>query len=222
LRNSKGYTLIEVLVALVIFSSMMLLAGAALNQGLSQYRGLIDQGLNFWESARKIWLDKSFNSATDYYVFTKADRWFPYFKGDFNYINYVTLSPFVGEQPVVVWMKKELGENNKWQLLYYEMPVYTRNADELDADYTFGRYREGVMYKVLSELDQIDFSFYNCDILSSSACRWESTFDGRTTKYLPSAIKITYKRGSENGLMLFHINVNSMVKQSYDEAYTEQ
>jgi general secretion pathway protein J len=218
---SKGYTLMEVLVALVIFSAMMLLAGAALNQGLSQYRGLVDRGLNFWDHAKKIWLDKSFHSMTDYFVFTKSDRWFPYFKGDLDYISYVTLAPFVGEMPVVVWLKKERGENNKFQLMYYEMPVYVKTAEDLDKDYISNEYRKGSPYAVLSELDQVDFSFYGCET-QNARCRWYSALDGKSFKSLPTAVRISYRRGSENGFLLFSINVNSEVKKSYDESLYQQ
>jgi len=208
-------------VALVIFSSMMLLAGAALNQGLSQYRGLVDRGLNFWDHAKKIWLDKSFHSMTDYYVFTRSDRWFPYFKGDLDYISYVTLAPFVGEMPVVVWLKKERGENNKFQLMYYEMPVQVKTAEDLDKDYISNEYRKGLPYAVLSELDQIDFSFYGCGT-QNAGCRWYGVLDGKSFKSLPTAVRISYRRGSENGFLLFHINVNSEVKKSYDESLDQQ
>ena len=221
IKLAKGYTLIEVVVGLVIFSSMMLLAGAALNQGLSQYRGLVDKGMNFWDHAKNIWLDKSFHSMTDYYIFTASDRWFPYFKGDLDYISYVTLAPFVGEMPVVVWLKKEREENNKFQVMYYETPVYIKTGEDLDRDYISNEYRKGLSYKVLSGLDKVDFSFYACEIKKAS-CRWHSTFDGKSSKFLPTAVRISYRRGSENGFLHFQVNVNSVIKRTYDETLNRQ
>jgi general secretion pathway protein J len=220
-KSSKGYTLIEVMVAIVIFSSMMLLAGVALNQGLGQYRGLVDKGLNFWDHAQKIWLDKSFHSMTDYYIFTKSDRWFPYFKGDLNYISYITLAPLVGDEPVVVWLKKEQEENNKFQLLYYEMPVHVKTAEDLEKDYISNEYRKGLPYAILAELDQVDFSFYGCDAKKAN-CHWQSAYDGKSFKFLPDAVKISYRRGSESGFLLFSTNVNSEIKKSYDESLNQQ
>jgi general secretion pathway protein J len=221
-RSHEGYTLIEVLVALVIFSAMMILAGVALNQGLLQYHGLVDRGLNFWDHAKQIWLDKSFHSVADYYVFTKKDRWFPYFKGDFDSITYVTLAPFVGELPVVVWIKKEPDTHNKIQLRYYEMPVLAKTGEELEKENVFATYRNSPSYKVLSDLDQVDFTFYSCETQPPQRCGWNSTFDGSKAKILPSAVKIAYRRDNEKGFMLFEINVNSLIKESYDEVYLQQ
>jgi general secretion pathway protein J len=222
LRRNDGYTLIEVLVALVIFVAMLGLAGAALNQGLTQYRGLVDKGLNFWDHAKKIWLDKSFNSMTDYYVFTEKDRWFPYFKGDLELMSYVTLAPLVGELPVAVWLRKEQGPNNKFLLQYYEMPVLTKKAEDLEGDTVLGGYRNGPSYRILSEMDQIDFGFYSCETPPSQICGWNSTFEGSKAKLLPQAVRIAYRQGNDNGFMLFYVNVNSPDKKSYNEARTQE
>ena len=145
--HPDGYTLIEVLVALVIFTSMLMLAGVALNQGLVQYHGLEQRGLNFWEYAKPIWIDKSFNSATDYYVHTRADGWFPYFRGDRNSVSYVSLAPFSGDLPVVVWVMREEEENGKYALVYYELPVYTKTWEEIDRHVAFNDYKKGQSFK---------------------------------------------------------------------------
>src|SRR5208283_6146541 len=78
----KGYTFIEVLVAMAIFSSMIMLATMALNQGLKQYRGLMEKGVNFWDKAKYLWIDSSFGTVVDYYVYKEKVGWAPYFYGD--------------------------------------------------------------------------------------------------------------------------------------------
>ena len=52
-RISEGYTLIEVVIAIAIFSFMIALATAALNQGLKQYQHMMDKGINLWDAAKK-------------------------------------------------------------------------------------------------------------------------------------------------------------------------
>ncbi|MCS7106347.1 MAG: prepilin-type N-terminal cleavage/methylation domain-containing protein, partial [Candidatus Aenigmarchaeota archaeon] len=65
----KGYTLLEVLIASLIFSAMIFLATLALDQSLKQYQSLIKRGLNFWEDSKILWLQRSLSSALDYYVY---------------------------------------------------------------------------------------------------------------------------------------------------------
>ncbi len=144
----KGYTLIEVLVALAIFSSMMMLAGVALNQGLKQYHGLAEKGIGFWDYAKKIWIDKSFNSTIDYYVYRRGDRWFPYFKGNQEGISYISLAPLAGDLPVVIWIRNEAAENGMRSLVYYELPIYTKSYEEIERNYIFGDYKKGRSIKL--------------------------------------------------------------------------
>jgi general secretion pathway protein J len=216
--SPRGYTLIEVLVALVIFTAMVTLAGMALNQGLAQYHGLVERGLNFWDYAKPIWIDKSFNSTTDYYVHTRSDGWFPYFKGDRRGVSYVSLAPFAGERPVVVWIRSEEAHNGKRSLVYYELPVYTKTCEDMDRDYVFGNYQKGKSFKLLDGVDEIEFSFYGYDF-TKRMYQWYVNFDGNKTKALPSLVKISYARASGRGEFISRINVNSRAKRIYDEAY---
>ena len=218
LRRPEGYTLIEVLVAVVIFTAMLMLAGMALNQGLTQYHGLVEKGLNFWDYAKPVWIDKSFNSATDYYVHTRSDGWFPYFKGGPDGVSYVSLAPFAGELPVVVWIKGEDGDGGKRSLVYYETPVYTKTYEEIDRDYIFNDYKKGKSFKLLEGVGGIEFSFYGYDF-TKRMYQWYSSFDGNKMKALPSLVKISYSRDPGRGDLIVRINVNSLVKRVYDENY---
>lgn len=215
-----GYTLIEALVAMVILTSMLLLGGMAINQGLRQYHGLVEQGLNFWDYAKSIWIDKNFNSATDYYVYTRSDRWFPYFKGNQEGLSYVSLAPFAGNTPVVVWIVNVGEKDGNRSLVYYELPVYTKTYDDLDRDYIFGDYKKGKSFKILENVSAIEFSFYGYDIQDRRRIGWHSRFEGRTMKNLPSLVKISYTHhNAEKGVLLLSMNVNSLIKTGYDELY---
>ena len=121
---SKGYTLIEVLVAMAIFGSMLTLGGLALNQGLKQYQGLAEKGINFWDQAKEIGIGKSFHSMIDYYVYTRSEGWIPYFRGNENEISYVSLSPLAGTVPVIVWIRKEEGGggSSPWFIMNFPFP----------------------------------------------------------------------------------------------------
>lgn len=219
--SSEGYTLIEVLVAMAIFSSMMMLAGMALSQSLKQYHGLAEKGIGFWDYAKKIWIDKSFNSITDYYVHTRSDGWFPYFRGSQEGISYVSLAPLAGDLPVVVWIRNEAEASGMRSLVYYELPIYTKSYDEIDRDYIFADYKKGKSLKLLGEVEGIEFSFYGYDF-NERRFKWYSQFDGNKMKLLPASIGISYAYGGQKGRLLFGINVNSLIKMNYNEFYLER
>lgn len=206
---------------MAIFTAMLVLAGMALNQGLRQYQGLAEKGLGFWDHARRIWIDKSFNSASDYYVHTRSAGWFPYFKGGQDGVSYISLAPFAGELPMVVWIKSEDQPDGKRTLRYYELPVYTKTIEDIERDEVFGDYKKGKTFNLLEDAEGIAFSFYSCDIIDRQ-CRWSSLFDGSKAKTLPATVKIEYTQNGERGAFLFDIHVNSRRKMAYNDIYPQQ
>ena len=217
-RTVSGYTLIEVLVAMAIFSAMILLGGMALNQGLKQYQGLIEKGLSFWEYAQKIWMDKSFHSTIDYYVNTNTQGWFPYFRGNQEGVSFVTLAPFAGDLPVVVWIRKEMTEDGKIRLIYYELPVYAKSYQELEGDLASGAYRKGRSVKILEGADRIQFEYYGYDVRDEKH-KWRNVFEGAETRQLPLLVRIDYLRDGEKRMFMYAIHVNSQMKRSYKDRY---
>jgi general secretion pathway protein J len=200
---------------------MMMLAGMALNQSLKQYHGLAEKGIGFWDYAKKIWIDKSFNSITDYYVQTRSDGWFPYFRGSQEGISYVSLAPLAGDLPVVVWIRNEAEESGMRSLVYYELPIYTKSYDEIDRDYIFADYKKGKSVKLLEGVENIEFSFYGYDIRDRKY-GWHNNFDGNRMKVLPSSITISYHHNGKKDKLVFGINVNSLLKINYNEMYLTQ
>jgi len=217
---SKGYTLIEVVVALAIFSSMLLLGSLALNQTLREYKALADKGFAFWNYAKVVWLDKSVASMTDYFVKTREHRWFPYFKGDGNGFSYVSLAPFANDAPVVVWVVKEKKEGGMFDLVYYELPVMTKKYQDIEDDVVFNNYKKGNSFVVFSDLEEISFQYYGFNLLKRKY-EWFNEFDGRLKKVLPSAILITYKDKEGEKKLFLKVNTNSMTKLIYEEIYPD-
>jgi len=215
---SKGYTLIEVLVAMAIFGSMLTLGGLALNQGLKQYQGLAEKGINFWDHAKEIGIGKSFHSMIDYYIYTRSEGWVPYFRGNENEISYVSLSPLAGTLPVIVWIRKEDGGGGKQSLAYYELPVYTKTYEDIERDSIFAAYKEGKSAKILEGVENIEFRFYGYDLLKRESS-WFRDYEGRKMKILPSVIIVSYTQEGRSAKMVFGTHVNSTVKRMYNEVY---
>ena len=220
LPSNKGYTLIELIVALAIFSSMLLLGSLALDQTLREYRLLSERGFGFWQYAKVIWLDKSVASMTDYFVKTKDHRWFPYFLGNPQGFSYVSTAPFANDSPVVVWVVKEKNDKNKFDLVYYELPVLTKTYRELEDDFVFKNYKKGNSFVVLSDLEDVDFQYYRFDLVKRKF-EWVSEHDARLKKVLPSAILITYKDRDGEKKLFLKVNINSMFKNIYDEIFPD-
>jgi len=200
---------------------MVMLAGVALNQGLLQYRGLAEKGIGFWEYAKEMWIDKSFNSTIDYYVYSRSDGWFPYFKGNNEGISYVSLAPLVGDLPVVVWIRNEAEPNGMRSLTYYELPISTKSYEEIERDDILAYYKKGKSLKLLEGVEGIEFSFYGYDSLDQRY-EWVSHFDGSRKKVLPSSTIISYNHNGQKGRLIFGLNVNSLLKTYYNERYTRQ
>jgi general secretion pathway protein J len=189
----------------------------ALDQGLKQYHGLMEKGVNFWDNARHLWLNRSLSSSVDYYV---ADRgkWFPYFYGLRDRISYVSLAPLVGDIPVVVWIIKERQDNGRFSLVYYELPVYTKGLKEIERDYVLNEYKKGQSIKLLSDVDNVEPEFYGYDLLKEKD-EWSNDYQGDKKMTLPSLLKFNYIIEGRKNSLVFRINTNSMRKTIYHDIY---
>ncbi len=216
--SSKGYTLIEVIVATAIFSAMVLLATFALDQGLRQYQGLMQRGVNFWDNARHLWVHKSLSSALDYYVRDRSGKWFPYFKGTADRVSYVSIVPFAGDIPVVIWIIKERQEDGRYALVYYELPVYTKTYSDIEDDYALGGYKKGLSIRLFEGLEDVEMEYFGYDIQRQRE-GWFNTFNGGKENALPLLVKFRCKIDGHGHNLIYAINTNSTRKVLYNEIY---
>lgn len=212
--NRSGYTLIEVLIAMAIFTSMVMLSMTALNQGLKQYKDLMDEGINFWKYAGKFWIEKSFNGIVDYYV-SVDKKWFPYFILDRDKISYVTAMPLASEIPVVAWIvtEKTFGSYTS-SLVYYELPVYTKDYDELRWIFRTKEFKQG--RRVVLEEDVSGVTF-ECQIMDINSLRndWRFRYDAQDGKVLPELVRIKFRQNKNKKTLVFKVYTNSRYK--YDK-----
>lgn len=210
--NLKGYTLLEVLIASLIFSMIIFLATFVLNQSLKQYQDLIQKGLNFWENAKIFWLQKSLSSAIDYYVYDERKKlWFPFFIGNTNEIVYVSLSPLSNDYPVLVVLKKEILSKEKEALVYYELPVYTMNFNDIEKILIFSEYKKYNSVVLFKDLERLSFKFYGYDP-ANKFYDWFSEYNSNYSFCLPSIIKIEFSKEGVQDSIYGIINIQKQRK----------
>ncbi len=208
-RASPGYTIIEVLISVAIFSAVVTLACAALDQGLKQYQRVAEKGVNFWDNAKLLWISKSFSSTMDYLVETKSAGIYPYFNGTQEMVSFVTASPFASDTPVVAWIRKEEDGNGNISLVYYELPVQTMKVEDIEKAYIFEDYKAGKSAVILSQITDLEYNFYGYDA-KGAELRWASTYEGARTKRLPAAVTITYTDLQTGGRRQLFFGINTV------------
>jgi general secretion pathway protein J len=201
-----GYTLIEVLVAIAIFTAMVMFCVMALQQSLMQYKSVMDEGINFWKYGSKFWLHKSAGGVVGYYI-NEKNQWFPYFMCNDSRVSYVSSSPLTGNLPVVVWLVKEKTKDGT-SLVYYELPVYTYGYEEIERLYFFGDYKKGSSFVILEGVSGISMEVYVKDRLTNR-WEWKSDYDGKQSDTMPGGIRITYTGGGRKHAIFLAIYTNS-------------
>jgi prepilin-type N-terminal cleavage/methylation domain-containing protein len=209
--RSDGYTLIEVIVAVAIFTMMAALSVAALDQGLRQYRKLLHEGTDFWKYAGSLWINKSFSGMFEN-VITNNGSQVPYFECGQDMISYASVSPLAGSTPVVVWLVREGGN-----VVYYELPLNARGEKSLSEDYLLRNYASGNRMVILEGAENVVFG---CKALDTETMisSWREIYSGRSGGRLPEAVRILYTRNGMPGMMYFSVFANSFDYASYNFA----
>ncbi|MBF0537532.1 MAG: hypothetical protein HQL03_04665 [Nitrospirae bacterium] len=213
LPSCWGYSLIEVLIAVTIFTSMVMLAMVALNQGLGQYKRLMKEGIDFRRYASTFWLHQSASGMLKYLVSDINNRQFPYFRCSYDgVVSYVSVSPLSSNVPVVVWIVREkLNSSGLSALTYYELPVYAKKYDDIDHDYVSSDYKKGSSFVILQDVTDVRIEGYVMDTVTK-LWQWLSDYDAKDGNMLPTSIRISYKRGGKKATIFLNIPTNKSIR----------
>lgn len=123
-NNHRGFTLIEMLIALVIFSSAISLVLLGLEQGRQFWFKISDriaeQGSLY---NRELWLAAMFAEANGAYFTSAYAQATPYFMGANDQINFISNAPILGGPGTyAAVMLKFSREGDHYQLQYFEAP----------------------------------------------------------------------------------------------------
>ncbi|MCI4624376.1 MAG: prepilin-type N-terminal cleavage/methylation domain-containing protein [Candidatus Magnetoovum sp. WYHC-5] len=211
-RTNSGYTLIEVIIALAIFTAMSVFCVITLNQALKQYKSVMDDGLRFWDYAKGFWLVKSFNSIFDYYISIDGRNAVPYFYCDANVISYATTAPLANEGPVIAWIIKEKSATQGYSLVYYEMPIYTGGVKDIEKLYKSGHYKDGTRAIIIDNIYKATFQVYVMD-LNTAKSAWVNVYNSISGRTLPEFIALSYNGPDKRNSIIFNVRNNSRFKE---------
>ncbi|MBF0459164.1 MAG: prepilin-type N-terminal cleavage/methylation domain-containing protein [Nitrospirae bacterium] len=213
MKSRSGFTLIEVVVAIAIFTSMVLLSTVALNQGFTQYKRVMNEGVNLWKAARSFWIHKSTSGMLFYFIDEgKRLDWYPYYICNPDEISYVSGSPMADNVPVVVWIVKEKREQN-FDVVYYELPVYVKKQEELDKDYQSGNYKKGNSFVIMENVSDVSFESFVEDPLTK-LWGWSREYYGNRGRRLPKYVRIVYNRDGRFNALMLSISTNATIYQN--------
>lgn len=214
----KGYTLIEVLVVVVIFSSMIALATAGLSQILNYYENLRKSSFSLSKYLPYLWVDEVFENISDYYIKDNTDNWFLLFKGDEDSMVFVSFKGLSGDSPKLVIIKKEKNSESGYDLVIYETEAYFKDYESVERLLIFKDYKQFEKFVFLSKIDNLRIRYYVYDNLLKRY-DWSYQFDPKKNVFLPSMVAFQYDENGQRKELYFKIYNNSSYKAIYNELY---
>ena len=224
--DSRGFTLIEILVSTLI---LVMVIGVAIT-ALSSFMGLWEKSdklfSNTFDSARnRILLRNSFESISEYYITDKSNKtwaetkyqYFPFFQGDFNSIEFITLSSvFHHGAPAVAMFYIKRNNFGNFDLIYKEADLdkfYIKYAED-KINYS----KHITLYQNLDEVKiryygVVDTSFNPETMQLTKISKWEKNFFGKNRNCLPSRIEIritSEKTGAKT--ILYYVKAENRYK----------
>lgn len=224
-RHNFGFTLIEVLISMMVLSSLIYIATLSYSMFLDvwQKKKLIDTtALNDYRS--HILVRSALESVCDYYVTDpsneKIGHYYPFFKGKKKMLEFVTLSS-VFNKGIPAAARLSLKDSpNGHNLIYEELPLdqtYIKYAD-VNPKYS----RAMVVY---TGIKKMNFSYYGMWEIKWSQkenhfktiYKWQDTFSGQEKNNIPEMIKITLVSEAVETVILFPVRAKNVYKRSFFE-----
>jgi len=216
--RAKGYTLLETLLALLLFSMIVSLSSLILSQSIKYYQNLIQPGLSHTEYTKIFWLEKSFASLFDYYIYDdKKQKWLPLFIETRDKIVYTSLFSLFSNSPVLVILEK-VNMEGKYSLIYYETPLYTLTLKDVEKFLALLEYKHFQSFTFFTDLDKLDFQYYIYDSFRKDFYL-VSEYNKEIFSDLPQAIQIEYSKDGMSDSIYAIINLQTQWKSFYNERY---
>lgn len=189
MANQKGFSLIEVLVATVIFSLLMMLVSFSLKQGLfiwSQQQGSFQQVLV--QQKQILRLVNSIEQIYPYKPATDVNNLLDnklYFRGEEQFVEYVSISGIFFPEPTMTRLNCVTTDRGALSLVVRERNEWT------------GELQEG---ELISDLTECNFSYLVhagvnlSNVVENRKRSWVNSYSAFKTGFLPLQIKLNCRR----------------------------
>lgn len=210
----KGFSLVEMLVAMTILSMMTLIASSMFATFANKWEGQLgkfDKMASVTKSSLAVF--DIINNITPYVVQLSNGRVAPYFEGNENgFVAVSQRSLFNGATPAVVRLSAVQDADFKYQLLYEEWPMYNSNQLQVGAVLPFSP-----PVQLESQLADIRFNYYGAEkeaevfsmfteVVKKS---WSTTYNALETSVQPEKIKVDIYTTAED-YFTFYVTLTEM------------
>lgn len=227
LKQSAGFTLVEVLVATMVLSLVIFLATFSYSLFLNTWeKKSVTNNRVISDYRSHVLVRAALESIYDYYITDPENerngRHYPYFNGEKKMIEFVTLSSIFNKGvPAAARLRLECrdgADRNYCRLIYEETSLeqrYIRYADDkMVYDHTL------IVY---SGLEKLNFRYYGQYELKWNAAaenydvirKWQETFSGEKRNTIPEIIEVTLDTGADEITLLFPIRACNAYKKSF-------
>lgn len=195
-RTLKGFSLLEMLVAVVVLSMVIAISTYAYSLFVRQWDGHLGRFDEAQAQYQRLdWLAAALADTLPYVVRDEQDQLGFYFLGRDEGLTLVTMSPIFGVgEPALIRVFRELDEGGAWQLVYEEAPFSGTLLARADQRMEF-RHR----LVIARGLPQPAFRYFGwADLITrltqedlpGAERSWSSEYDGLKRRYHPEKIEM--------------------------------
>ena len=204
MKRNLGFTLVEMLVALVIFSSAISLVLLGLEQGRQTWfkvsEKISHQGAQYH---REQWLATMFTQANSSHFPNGVGQAAPYFMGSTERINFITNAPILGGPGTYAAVMLKFSSAEKgYQLQYFEAP----NQDPYYGGHDYFQDDQGL--SLISNIERFEIRYLaaeNEELIdwapqgnqSRDQPQWYGTFNSGQEEAMPMMVHVQFNRYNE-------------------------
>ncbi|EKA7352861.1 prepilin-type N-terminal cleavage/methylation domain-containing protein [Vibrio vulnificus] len=214
-RQSKGFTLIEVLVVLVVFSSVVSLVLIGLEQGRNQWnRAMKSTDKSYHMFQRKQWLQQLFTQANSATFQISYGTEAPHFLGTANDVSFISNAPIISGPGTYasVNLTLESQGNGMSQLVFRQWP-YSDPYLSIPQEAT-----ESNTLVLLKDIQSLEWEYYLAprdeatpwEIKYNTFRRrpeglWSQEYDARFEQEVPQTLKLHFTQNGKEYVWQFYL-----------------
>jgi prepilin-type N-terminal cleavage/methylation domain-containing protein len=206
-RNLKGFSLIEILVAMVILSAVILISNQAFSFFSNKWNGQLGRFDNIFGQARLNMVIDDVIRNTIPYIVTTTEGYGLYFEGNRNGFVAVSSSSLNDpDTPAVIRLSAIQQSDFSFILQYEEAPmsitVLRTNQDVVD-------FNEAITLQ--ANIEDIQFEYYGLAAIENSQDNsardlvWEHSFNGIEKREHPQKVRVFYRQNNTVSSQIFEL-----------------